>query len=72
MDVKIEDEDQALILLCSLPYSIENLVDTMLYGRTTITFNDVKNSRMSKELKIKVSVGEEVSSSDLFVGKGRT
>ena len=70
--MKIEDEDQALILLCSLPNSYENFVDTMLYGRTTITVNDLKDSLMSKELKRKISVGEEVSSSGLFVGRGRT
>ena len=70
VNVKIEDEEQALIPLCSLPNSYENFVDTMLYGWTTINVNDVKDSLMSKELKRKVSVGEEVSSSGLFVGKG--
>ncbi|KAI3779090.1 hypothetical protein L2E82_08575 [Cichorium intybus] len=70
--VKIDDEDQALILLCSLPNSHENFVDTMLYGRTTITVNDVKDSLLSKELKRKVSGNEETSGSGLFVGRGRT
>lgn len=71
VDVKIEDENPALILLCLLPKSYENFIDTMLYGRTTITVNDVKDSLMSKELKRKVSCGKEVSSFSLFAGRGR-
>ena len=33
VNVKIEDKDQALVLLCSLPNFYENFIDTMLYGR---------------------------------------
>ena len=72
MNLKIEDEDQELILLCSLLKSYANFIDTMLYGRTMITVNDVKDSLMSNELKRKVSVGEEVSSSVLFACRGTT
>ena len=44
VNVKIEDKDQALIFLCSLLNSYKNFVDTMLYGKITITVNDVKDS----------------------------
>nr|GEV25340.1 retrotransposon protein, putative, Ty1-copia subclass [Tanacetum cinerariifolium] len=67
--VKVDDEDQALILLCSLPGSYENFVDTMLYGRTTICVNDVKDALLSKELKRKVS-GDEGSGLGLFAENG--
>ena len=32
VDIKVDSEDQALILLCSLPRSYDAFVDTLLYG----------------------------------------
>ena len=46
--VKINDEDLALILLCSLPKSFQQFRDTMLYGGETITLKDVKDALLSK------------------------
>lgn len=71
VDMKIEDEDQVLILIFSLLNLYKNFVDTILYGRITITVKYVKDSIMSKEVKRNVSVGEEVSSSSLSAGGGR-
>jgi cell division cycle protein 20 (cofactor of APC complex) len=34
--VKINDEDKAIIILCSLPRSYEHLVTTLMYGKEDI------------------------------------
>ncbi|KAL5854514.1 hypothetical protein ACOSQ4_004316 [Xanthoceras sorbifolium] len=41
LDVNIEDEDQALLLLCSLPSSYRHFRETMLYGKDTISLKDM-------------------------------
>ena len=69
--VKIDDEDQAIILLCSLPKSYENFIDIMLYGRDSITVNNVKDSLQSKELKRRVS-SSNGDDAGLIVSRGRS
>ena len=54
IDLKIEDEDQALILLCSLPPTFDNFVNSMLYGRESITLEIVENSLKSADLRGKL------------------
>ena len=53
INARIDEEDQALILLCSLPPSFENFIDGMLYGRDTLSLEDVKSALHSKELRQK-------------------
>jgi hypothetical protein len=44
VDVKIEDEDKAIMLLSSLPKSYETLVTTLLVGKSTLTVNEVSTA----------------------------
>nr|GEY07451.1 retrovirus-related Pol polyprotein from transposon TNT 1-94 [Tanacetum cinerariifolium] len=43
--------EQALMLLTLLPHSYDNFVETLLYGRESLTLEDVLSSLNSRELK---------------------
>jgi hypothetical protein len=47
----IEDKDQALMLLCSLPLSYDLFIDILLYKRDSLILKDVKAFLNSRELK---------------------
>ena len=50
LDVKIEDEDKAILLVVSLPRSYKYFKEIMLYSNfDTISFEDVKSNLLSKE-----------------------
>lgn len=51
VNIVLKDEDRTLILLSSLLGSFEHFVDTLLYGRQTITLKDVKSGLELKALK---------------------
>ncbi|GKA84946.1 hypothetical protein Tco_0806600 [Tanacetum coccineum] len=51
IDTVISYEDQALLLLTSSPSSYDNFVDTLLYGRDTLTLEDVLATLNSRELQ---------------------
>ncbi|GJV24696.1 zinc knuckle CX2CX4HX4C containing protein [Tanacetum coccineum] len=59
IDVDIDDEDQALMLLTSLPSSYDNFVKTLLYGRESLTLEDVLSSLNSRELKKRIDVKDD-------------
>ncbi|KAH9678917.1 hypothetical protein KPL71_025907 [Citrus sinensis] len=67
INVRLEDEDKAIILLSSLPPSYEHFVDTLLYGRQSITMADVKDSLSSKEVTRK----SEVKDGEGLTARGR-
>jgi hypothetical protein len=62
MEVKYDDEDLALLLLCSLPSSFANFRDTILYSRDELTLSEVYEALQQKE-KMKDLLKSEDSSS---------
>ncbi|GJZ73111.1 zinc finger, CCHC-type containing protein [Tanacetum coccineum] len=59
IDVDIDDEDQALMLLTSLPSSYDNFVETLLYGRESLTLEDVLSSLNLRELKKRTNAKDD-------------
>lgn len=59
VEVKVEDEDQAILLLLSLPPSFENLVQTLMLVGETLSMNDVRTSLLSDDLR-KMATGGRV------------
>src|SRR5436189_5522003 len=50
LEVKMEEEDKALILLSSLPPSYDHLVTTILYGKETLELEHVRVILVNNEL----------------------
>ncbi|GJW50825.1 zinc finger, CCHC-type containing protein [Tanacetum coccineum] len=67
----IEDEDQALMLLTSLSSSYENFMETLLYGRESLTIEDVLATLNSRELKKRTECTKEEARDGLYV-RGRS
>nr|GEV48792.1 retrovirus-related Pol polyprotein from transposon TNT 1-94 [Tanacetum cinerariifolium] len=71
INIEIEDEDQALMLLTSLPSSYENFVETLLYGRESLKMKDVMATLNSRELKKRTKGTKEETDDRLYV-RGRS
>ena len=65
VNIILEDEDKALILVSSLPESYEHFVDTLLYRKQTLTLKDVKNALESKDLKKRAEVKDQSNAEGL-------
>ena len=53
LDVTVDDEDKAIILLCSLSPSYEHLVTTLTYGKETIKIEKITATLLAQDLKRK-------------------
>ena len=42
LEVKLEEEDKALLLLSSLPSNYDHLATTIMYGKETLELEDVR------------------------------
>ncbi|PON44658.1 hypothetical protein PanWU01x14_265380, partial [Parasponia andersonii] len=69
LDIKIDEEDKAVILLNSLPNSLKHFKETLKYGRETIPVEDIQNALNSKLLDMKTS--EKTSSGQGLNVRGR-
>lgn len=71
IEIKLEEEDKALILLNSLPRSYENFRDAMLYGREqSISLEEVQSAIQSKELQKKM-IPDSQSQGESLITRGR-
>jgi hypothetical protein len=71
LDLKIDDEDKAILLVVSLPPSFKHFKEIMLYGNhTSLTFENVESNLLSKE-KFDVDSRSE-SKGESFIVRGRT
>ncbi|KAL0284885.1 UNVERIFIED_CONTAM: Retrovirus-related Pol polyprotein from transposon TNT 1-94 [Sesamum calycinum] len=66
LDVNIEDEDRAMILLCSLPFSYEHLVTTLTYGKETIKIDEIIAALLAQN-QWKQNAGESSHGDSLYV-----
>ena len=53
IDEALDDEGKALLLVSSLPGSYKNFVDALMYGRQTLSLDEVKSALNTRELQEK-------------------
>ncbi|KAL5834896.1 hypothetical protein ACOSQ4_014393 [Xanthoceras sorbifolium] len=73
MEISYANEDQALMLLRSLPPSYKHFRDTLIYSRQTLKLEDVKAALFSKELIDKeLGTSRNDSPAEGLLVRGRT
>ena len=68
VDVKIDEEDKAIILLCSLPGSYEHLVTTLTYGKEDVKVDEIVTTLLGHEQRRKNNLSEDSSGGVFVVG----
>ncbi|MBA0778012.1 hypothetical protein Gotri_005948 [Gossypium trilobum] len=58
VEIKIDDEDQAMLLLFYLPPPYKSFKETLINGRDKLSFEDVKGHLLSRD-KLKNDFGSE-------------
>lgn len=75
MDVKVEEEDQPILLLSSLPKLFEYLVTIILDGNDTLKMEEVMTTLLSNKTRSKQgsSIGEDllIKINDSFRGRSK-
>ena len=61
VEIKISDEDKCIILLCSLPDSWDGLVVAIGSNTTSLKFDEVVSSLLSKEMRRKNMEGQRTT-----------
>ena len=69
VNVKIDEEDKALILLSSLPESYDHIITTMLCGKKTLILEEVMSTFLSNEITKKPNQEEQTRSSLVVTGR---
>nr|GEZ85054.1 zinc finger, CCHC-type [Tanacetum cinerariifolium] len=70
IDIKIEDEDQTLMLIMSLPLSFKKFVETLFYRKESLIIEDVLETLSLRELKKRTKSTKEEINDGLYV-RGR-
>ena len=61
LNVKIDKEDRALLLLCSLLGSYDGLITTLVYGKEILNYEEVVGVLRSNEQRKKICKKESKS-----------
>ena len=64
----VDDEDRAILLLCSLPSSYDHLITTLTHGKETVKNEDITAALLSYDMRKKNAV--EVSHGEGLLVKG--
>jgi len=72
VDVKIDEEDKALIIINSLPESYDHIITTIFYGKETLILEKVVSTLLSNEIRKRPNQEEQTGSGLVVTGrKGR-